>query len=65
MYRFTDIITYYGGKTMEQTCCESSCEPRRFITKDEKVEKLKEYQESLKLETKGVQERIKQLEKED
>jgi hypothetical protein len=34
------------------------------LTKEEKVELLKEYQESLELEAKGVSERIKELQKE-
>ena len=43
--------------------CEGySCGPRRFLTKDEKVEMLKEYKEELELEAKGVAERIKELE---
>lgn len=37
---------------------------RSFFTKEEKVEMLKEYKDSLEKEAKGVGERIKQLEKE-
>lgn len=36
---------------------------RRFLTKEEKIEMLKEYKESLESEAKGVAERIKDLEK--
>jgi len=36
---------------------------RHFITKEEKIEWLKEYKESLEKEAKGVSERIKELEK--
>ena len=36
---------------------------RGFPTKEEKLEMLKEYKESLEKETKGVAERIKDLEK--
>ena len=36
---------------------------RKFLTKEEKVELLKEYKKSLEEETKGVTERIKELEK--
>jgi len=36
---------------------------RSFFTKDEKVDMLKEYKESLENEAKGVGERIKELEK--
>ena len=41
-------------------CCGSS---RSFLTKEEKIEMLKEYASDLELETKGVKERIKELEK--
>jgi len=36
---------------------------REFFTKEEKIEMLKEYKESLEKEAKGVSERIKELEK--
>jgi hypothetical protein len=36
---------------------------RNFLTKEEKVELLKEYKENLEKEAKGVGERIKDLEK--
>ena len=36
---------------------------RSFLTKEEKIEMLKEYKESLDQEVKGVAERIKDLEK--
>ncbi|MBU0530389.1 MAG: hypothetical protein ABIH52_00885 [Candidatus Aenigmatarchaeota archaeon] len=39
------------------------CTYRQFITKDEKIEMLKEYKEYLEKESKGVEERIKELEK--
>ncbi|MBX4196402.1 DUF5320 domain-containing protein [Candidatus Pacearchaeota archaeon] len=38
---------------------------RQFLTKDEKLEMLREYKEALDNETKGVSERIKELENED
>lgn len=37
---------------------------RRFFTKEERIEFLKEYKESLEQEATGVGERIKELEKE-
>ncbi|MBS3136164.1 DUF5320 domain-containing protein [Candidatus Woesearchaeota archaeon] len=40
-----------------QGCCGS----RSFFTKEEKVEMLKEYKESLEKEAKGVGEQIKSL----
>lgn len=45
--------------------CYSSCEPsgRSFLTKEEKIEMLKEYQENLEKEVAGVKERIKELSK--
>ena len=36
---------------------------REFLTKEERIEILKEYKESLENEAKGVSERIKELEK--
>ena len=42
-------------------CCGSGY--RSFLTKEEKLEMLKEYKESLEKEAKGVGERIKDLEK--
>ena len=43
----------------EMGCCGA----RSFYTKDEKLDMLKEYKESLENEAKGVGERIKELEK--
>lgn len=40
------------------SCSNSS---RSFLTKEEKLELLKEYKESLDKESKGVSERIKEL----
>jgi len=37
---------------------------RSFLTREERIELLKEYKESLEKEAKGVSERIKELEKE-
>lgn len=37
---------------------------RSFLTKEERIEILKEYKSSLENEAKGVSERIKELEKE-
>ena len=39
------------------------CGPRSFLTREEKVEMLKEYKDSLEKETKGVIERIHELER--
>lgn len=36
---------------------------RNFLTKEEKLEMLREYKKNLESETKGVSERIAQLEK--
>lgn len=43
-------------------CCGAGT--RSFFSKEEKVEMLKEYKNTLEKEAKGVGERIKQLEKE-
>jgi hypothetical protein len=42
-------------------CCGTGM--RSFLTKDEKIEMLKEYEEGLEKELKGVRERLKELEK--
>ncbi len=47
---------------MEMYAC--NCGPRMFPTKEEKIEMLKEYEETLEKELQGVKERIKELEKE-
>jgi len=49
---------------MNDCCTGSSCMPRGFLTKEEKLDLLKEYKTSLDKEAKGVQERIKELERE-
>ena len=42
---------------------DGCCGVRNFPTKEEKMERLKEYRETLELEVKGVNERLKELEK--
>ena len=44
-------------------CCTAESGFRGFLTKDEKIEMLKEYKETLEKEAKGVAERIKEMEK--
>ena len=47
-------------------CCEytyGTSNLRQFLTKEEKIEMLKEYKESLEKEVQGISERIKELEK--
>ena len=47
------------------SCCGNTCSTERsYLTKDEKVEMLDEYKESLEKELQGVKERIKELGKE-
>lgn len=43
--------------------CEMGYGMRSFLTKEEKLEILKEYKEGLQKEVKGIDERIKELEK--
>jgi hypothetical protein len=44
--------------------CECNTTPSRsFLTRQEKIEMLKEYKEALDNESKGVEEKIKDLEK--
>ncbi len=43
--------------------CSTYCSPvRGFFTKKERIEMLKDYKESLDMESKGVSERINELE---
>lgn len=46
-------------------CCGSSgsCGPRHFLTKEEKIDLLKEHKKELEKEAKGVGERVAELEK--
>ena len=44
-------------------CCTDQHEGRHFLTKEEKIEKLKEYKEWLDNESKGVSETISKLKK--
>ncbi len=48
---------------MGMNCGSGSC-GRNFLTKEEKLEMLKEYEENLAQELKGVKERMKELAKE-
>jgi len=53
--------------TCEYGPCSAVCVPadsRRFFTREEKLEMLREYQEALEKEVRGVKERIAELEKE-
>ncbi len=43
--------------------CGCGTTSRSFLTKEEKLEMLQEYKEALEKEAKGVEERIKELEK--
>ena len=56
-----------GGKnTMGYLCESQNCgSPRSFFTKAERVEMLKEYKEVLDNESKGVAEKIADLESEE
>ncbi|MDE1856411.1 MAG: DUF5320 domain-containing protein [Candidatus Micrarchaeota archaeon] len=49
---------------VDEMCeCGNGNGMRNFLTKDEKLEILKEYKKNLESEAKGVGERIKELEK--
>ena len=47
----------------ETTCCDSEMDGRRFLTTEEKVDKLQSYKQWLDSEAKGVDEAIKKLKK--
>lgn len=44
--------------------CDCGCGQRRFLNRNEKVEMLEEYRESLKSELEGVEEALKELKRE-
>ncbi|MBI2658975.1 DUF5320 domain-containing protein [Candidatus Woesearchaeota archaeon] len=46
-----------------EECGSCGCGSRSFFTKEEQVEMLENYKESLEKEAKGVAERIKQMQK--
>ena len=61
-YRKTNIG--FGGENMhhgEENMCCCTHHGRLFLTKEEKLEKLKEYKNWLDNERKGVEETIEQL----
>ncbi len=72
-YRMSDIVYtimdthkhYKEEKTMQIAQCDYSAysNSRQFLTREEKVEMLKEYQQELEQEAKGVAERINELQK--
>ena len=61
MYRMSDG-NGWGGEIMGYGCYGSSYTGRSFLTKEEKIQLLKEYHQDLKREVQGVEERIKKLE---
>ncbi|HLC74586.1 MAG TPA: hypothetical protein VJH88_01890 [Candidatus Nanoarchaeia archaeon] len=69
MYRSSDM-SFKPSNIVEQeaeakmSCCGTTCGPRSFLTREEKVEMLNEYRESLEKELQGVNERIKEVGKE-
>lgn len=64
MYRISDKSEIYWVIYMQGAgCC--GYVGRSYLTKEEKMEMLKEYKKELELEAKGVGERIKEMEKEN
>ena len=51
----------YGGSAYNY-CGSNYQKSRSFLTKEEKIDILKEYQKDLQKETQGISERIKELE---
>jgi hypothetical protein len=43
-------------------CCGSGYNGRNFLTREEKIQLLREYHQDLEREVQGVEERIKELE---
>ena len=61
-YRIYYTLVNFMGYDNESCNC-GTYGMRNFLTKEEKLEILKEYKQSLEKEAKGVAERIKDLEK--
>ncbi len=62
----SDMIMKGGGLKMNcgaYTCGDYASQQRSFLTKEEKIELLSEYKESLEKEAKGVAERISEMQK--
>lgn len=59
IYRTPDII---GQRGVGMYGC---CGGRAFLTREEKIEMLEEYKQGLKQEAAGVEERIKELKKQN
>ncbi len=52
----------YGGSAYNYCGSSNYHKSRSFLTKEEKIDILKEYQKDLEKESQGVSERIKELE---
>jgi len=52
---------HHGEMAMAQGMCGCGCGGRRFLSKEEKIEKLEDYRESLKKELQGVEEELKEI----
>ncbi len=58
-------MTDKGGKNKMECCYEGCCQDtRRFLTREEKIQKLAAYKKSLENEAKAVAEAIDDLSKE-
>lgn len=51
---------HFGRHQMGHGCC---CPPRRFLTKEEEIERLKRYATGLEKELAGLREYIQEMEK--
>ena len=61
MYRMCDIEEG-EVETMGCGCYGGGIRPRSFLTKEERLELLKEYKADLEKEAQGIEERIKEIE---
>jgi hypothetical protein len=70
IYKYTFIVLYRMSDKLDKEVKDMGCgcsinsyqRARGFLTSQEKVEILKEYQKDLEKESQGVSERIKELE---
>jgi hypothetical protein len=70
IYKYTFIVLYRMSDRLDKEVKDMGCgysinsyqRARSFLTREEKVELLKEYRNDLEKESQGVSERIKELE---
>jgi len=58
-------VSHHSGYQQGGCCCSQDCMLRGFPAREEIIKELERYLEQLRAETKGIEERIAELRKED